>query len=110
MAIDKRKTGGLTVGFLICAASLHTWAHEGPHIEEARKSRALAATCAACHGTNGNAQGAIPVLAGKPRDYLIEQMQAFKSGKRQATVMHQIAKGYDDRQIWRLADYFSDQK
>jgi cytochrome subunit of sulfide dehydrogenase len=72
--------------------------------------RYLAANCANCHGTDGKAQGAGFNLAGLKKDYLIEQMQAFKTGKRQATIMHQIAKGYSDAQIEQLADYFAAQK
>jgi len=36
-------------------------------------------------------------------------MAQFKEGKRQATLMHQIAKGYTDAEIAALADYFSKQ-
>ena len=46
-------------------------------------------------------------LAGLPRAQLLSQMKAFKDGTRPATVMHQIAKGYTDRQIEQLADYFA---
>jgi cytochrome subunit of sulfide dehydrogenase len=71
----------------------------------------MAANCANCHGTNGNAQGAGSwPLAGKSKSYLIEQMTGFKSGTRQATIMHQIAKGYSDEQIVSMAEYFSQQK
>lgn len=71
--------------------------------------RALAATCAQCHGTDGRAiAGAtVPGLAGLPANYLAEQMRAFKAGSRPATVMHQIAKGYSDAQIEQLAAYFA---
>jgi len=31
----------------------------------------------------------------------------FKEGKRAATLMHQIAKGYTDAEIAAMADYFS---
>ena len=59
--------------------------------------RSLAANCAACHGTNGiSAGGAIPGLAGMNKEYFLNQLTAFKEGKREATVMHQIAKGYSD--------------
>ncbi len=85
-------------------------AHEGQAIEEARLGRMLAGNCAACHGQNGHAQGALPVLAGKSRDYIVEQMQAFKAGTRQETIMHQIAKGYTDKQIGQMAEYFAAQK
>ncbi len=72
--------------------------------------RSLAASCTACHGTNGNAQGGALVLAGLGKEFFVQQMQAFKSGKRSATVMHQLAKGYSDAEIEVLATYFSTQK
>ena len=75
------------------------------------RTRSLAATCGQCHGTDGHAiEGvALPGLAGLPAGYLIEQMSAFKSGARPATVMHQIARGYSDAQIDQLARYFAAQ-
>ena len=71
----------------------------------------MAATCANCHGTYGKSikDGALPSLAGMKSDYIIEQMQAFKSGARKATIMHQLAKGYTDQQIKDLAAYFAAQ-
>jgi cytochrome c553 len=73
--------------------------------------RALAANCAACHGTNGSsAGGAIPGLAGGNKDYFVAQLKAFKEGKREATVMHQIAKGYSDAEIIAIGDFFAAQK
>ena len=74
-------------------------------------ARALAANCAACHGTNGNsAGGAIPGLAGTDKDYFVAQMKAFKEGKREATLMHQIAKAYSDAEIAAIAGFFAAQK
>lgn len=73
-------------------------------------ARMLAANCANCHGTTGNARGAMPSLAGRDRTYIIEQMQAFRDGKRPATIMHQLAKGYTDQQVELIADFFSRQK
>ena len=74
--------------------------------------RALAATCANCHGTDGRAvQGsAILSLAGLPRDYIAQQMLAFQNGSRPATVMAQIAKGFSAEQVNALAAYFAAQK
>ena len=73
--------------------------------------RALAANCAACHGTNGKAASgsSVPGLAGQPKEAFVTAMAQFKEGKRQATLMHQIAKGYTDAEIAALADYFSKQ-
>ena len=75
-----------------------------PHI------RTLAASCAACHGSNGNAINGGAVLAGIDGAYFTTQMLAFKDGSRSATVMHRHAKGLNIDEINLLADYFSKQK
>ena len=79
---------------------------------QALRARSLAATCAQCHGTEGKAisGAAVPGLAGLPAPYFSEQMKAFKAGTRPATVMHQLAKGYNDAQIAELATYFAASK
>jgi len=72
--------------------------------------RNLAATCANCHGTGGVSVGEVESLAGKPKDELVRKMQDFKTGKRPATVMHQLAKGYTDEQIELVCGWFAAQK
>ena len=68
----------------------------------------LAANCTNCHGAKGTvAPGSIPSLDGLQKEYVIEQMKAFREGKRQATIMHQLAKGYTDEQINLIAEYFA---
>lgn len=80
--------------------------------QEALYVKGLAASCASCHGTAGQAVAgsANAALAGLDKDYLVAQMKAFKSGARPATVMHQLAKGYSDAQIESMAAYFAAQK
>ncbi len=75
-------------------------------------TQSLAATCANCHGTEGRAQAnaTVPGLTGQSADAIVEQMKAFRSGERNATIMHQIAKGFTDEQTRQLADYFAGQK
>lgn len=73
-------------------------------------TRQMAASCFACHGTHGQSLGGTPVLAGIARAHFIKQMQDFKSGARPATVMHRHAKGYNDTEIEKLAEYFAAQK
>ena len=81
------------------------------HAQDARavQLKSLAATCGSCHGTDGKAVdgAAVPGLAGVPAVHMIEQMKAFRTGARQATVMHQIVKGYSDAQIEQLAAHFA---
>jgi cytochrome c553 len=71
-------------------------------------ARTLAAPCAICHGSGGvPATKDLPALAGMPREYMAAQMRAFRDGKRPATVMHQIAKGYSDAEIEALAAWYA---
>lgn len=73
-----------------------------------RQVRTWAATCAACHGTEGRDQGAIPAIAGRGAETLYRALIEFKAGQRPAaTVMHQHAKGYSDDELRRLAQYFA---
>jgi len=37
-------------------------------------------------------------------------MLDFKSGKKPATIMHQLSKGYTDEQLAALAAYFASQR
>lgn len=75
-------------------------------------TRALAATCANCHGSEGRAKEGEPMmrLAGLEQKYISDQMRAFRDGQRQATVMHQLAKGFSNEQIDAMAAYFSTRK
>jgi cytochrome c553 len=73
---------------------------------------AMAANCAICHGPMGRpAPGSTVVrLAGRQAESIVDAMKAFKDGKREATVMHQIAKGFSDAEIAALAAYFAAQR
>jgi sulfide dehydrogenase cytochrome subunit len=75
-----------------------------PHIQT------LAASCAACHGAQGNSLGGTPVLAGLNQQYFVNQMLAFRKNGRDSTVMHRHAKGLNLDEINQLAIYFSEQK
>ena len=71
-------------------------------------ARNLAAPCAICHGTDGRAAtSSVTPLAGQSKEHIAAQMRAFRDGKRAATVMHQISKGYTDQQIDQLAAHFA---
>ncbi len=97
---------------LLVAASLvlaAPWAH-AQSAGDPLLGRNLAATCANCHGTNGNAQGDMKPLAGMAADKMIAMLADFKSGAQPATIMHQIVKGYTDEQIRLVADFFAAQK
>lgn len=77
---------------------------------DALQVRSMAASCAACHGTHGVALDGMESLAGQPKADLLKKMMDFKSGKKPATLMHQLSKGYSDEQLEQLAGYFASLK
>jgi cytochrome c553 len=96
---------GLLYGLLSFAA----FAQDKDLESKALHARTDASMCSNCHGTEGRAvkDSAVPSIAGLPRDYMVQQMQAFKDGSRPATIMHQITKGLTEAQIASMADYFA---
>ncbi len=86
---------------------------QAPASAEALYLRGAAATCATCHGTDGRSaatDAGLQRLAGLDKAYLVEQLTAFREGRRPATVMQQLAKGYTPAQIEQIAAYFAAQK
>ena len=77
---------------------------------DSAQARSWAAGCANCHGTQGQAQPGNESLAGMSKPDIVKKMQDFKLGRKPATVMHQLAKGYSDEQIDAIATYFAAQK
>jgi cytochrome subunit of sulfide dehydrogenase len=99
-----KRGGRMNVSSIVAAAALAAL----PLYANAQDARSLAATCAACHGTNGHSVSTeVTSLAGLSKDLIVQRMQEFKSGKRPATVMHQLAKGYTDPQIELIAGYLA---
>ena len=99
-----RRAPAAAVLLALCFAAPFAWA------QDANLARNLAASCANCHGTNGNARGDMKPLAGMPAARIVATMADFKSGGQPATIMHQIAKGYSDEQIKLVAAYFAAQQ
>ncbi len=67
--------------------------------------------CAGCHGADGNATiPNYPKLAGQHANYLVKQMQAFKSGKRNEAIMKGQVANLNDQDMQDLAAYFASQK
>ncbi len=90
---------------LVASLEVHAQAPAEP-----APARLLAAGCVGCHGTDGRSEAGGVTLAGLNEAYFIAQMDAFKTGQRPATVMHQLAKGYGNTEIAALARYFAAQR
>lgn len=70
------------------------------------KGEAGFAVCAACHGADGNSSvPANPKLAQQHPQYLVKQLQEFKSGKRKNAIMSGIAASLSEDDMKNLS-YF----
>ncbi len=69
-----------------------------------------AASCAACHGPDGNsATPTFPRLAGQHQDYMVKALQDYKSGARKNAIMNPMAAPLSDQDMLDLAAYFATQ-
>lgn len=94
------------VGFFMFSAN----AYADENLATTAHIQTLAASCAACHGRQGNSVGGTSVLAGLDASHFVFQMMAFRNGSRSSTVMHRHAKGLTVEEINDLAIYFAQQK
>jgi cytochrome c553 len=100
-----RRFAALAGAVAIATATPAVWAQP-----DLRAGAYLAANCANCHGTAGASVNALPKLAGMPKELFVAALTDFREGRRPATIMHQLAKGYSDQQIALMAEYFSRQR
>jgi cytochrome c553 len=78
---------------------------------DAAAGQARAMVCLACHGPDGNSPNPIwPKLAGQHPDYIVKQLQAFKSGERVEPLMLPMAAPLSDEDMANLAAFFSGQQ
>jgi len=72
--------------------------------------KAKSATCAACHGADGNSPtGAFPIIAGQYEDYLVRAMEDYSNGKRKNPIMTGLAAPLSAQDRADLAAYFASQ-
>jgi len=64
--------------------------------------------CSTCHGVDGVAQiPNAPNLAGQPEIYLLESLDAYRTGKRQHEMMTVVAKDLSDQDVADLAAWYA---
>jgi len=77
---------------------------------DAAAGKAKAATCAGCHGANGEGVGSNPPLAGTAEGKFIQAMKDYKSGKRPNPIMKTFAGQVNDQDVANLAAYYASLK
>lgn len=98
----------------LLALSLIVAALAGALIEPARAGDAAAgrekvrAACQTCHGEDGKATlvGAAN-LSGQQKEYLVEQLRAYRAGSRRHEQMNIIAKSLTDADVENVSEWYS---
>lgn len=80
-------------------------------IDPAAGEQKYAAVCAACHAADGNSgTPANPKLSQQHPEYIVKQLQEFKSGKRASPVMQGFAAQLTDADMKNIAAFLGSQK
>ncbi|HRJ53487.1 MAG TPA: c-type cytochrome [Candidatus Thiothrix moscowensis] len=91
---------------LAVSVATSVWAEGG----NAEAGKTKSATCAACHGMDGNsANPEWPKLAGQHPSYIVKQLMNFKNDERKNATMAPMAKPLSDQDMADLAAYYSAQ-
>jgi cytochrome c553 len=79
-----------------------------PKPGDATAGQAKSATCAACHGMDGNpASSQYPKLAGQHENYVARQVELFKSHKRDSAIMMGFAATLSAQDMNDIGAYFA---
>ena len=106
MAVNVASLSGAACG-LAWAALLFVCAGAAAAADPAA-GRAKAMACQACHGMDGLSKVPdAPNIAGQNEAYLVAQLQAFKSGRRQNEAMSVVAATLSESDIEALAAYYA---
>ena len=91
----------LAIAFAISTLPVSARAQELPEI---------AKVCVTCHGRDGFGTTPLnPNLAGQSSIYLIQQLTAFRDGKRMSEVMNITASNLSNDDIRAIAEYYESQ-
>jgi len=71
------------------------------------KGQAIAQVCGACHTADGSrGSPANPILQGQHPEYLVKQLQEFKSGKRNNAIMKGFASNLSEEDMKHVAAFY----
>jgi len=96
---------------LIATLVLMPFLTAGVQAGDAAAGKTKAASCAGCHGADGNSPSPLnPSMAGQKEQYLVTTMMDYKNGKRQHAVMQALLAPYSEQDVQDMAAFYASQK
>ena len=96
---------------LIATIALTALSVNAAHAADVEAGRQKAASCAGCHGVDGNSQTPMnPNVAGQKEQYLVTTMLDYKNGKRQHTLMQAVLTPLSEADIRDIAAFYASQE
>lgn len=113
--LDMKLLASLLMAITVAGAAVPSFAAGEPASKTSKpdlaKGEASYAICVACHAADGNsAIAANPVLAQQHPEYLVKQLQEFKSGKRNDPVMKGMAATLSDDDMRNVSAWLASKK
>ena len=101
----------LLTAALFCASAVAADAPAAPKADLAKGAASFATVCFACHAADGNSVVPLqPNLAQQHPEYLLKQLQEFKSGARQDPTMTAMATPLSEDDMRNIAWWVTSQK
>lgn len=94
---------------LACALLPTAWGNPSVAAGNDLQAQAWAGACVTCHAPAARPVSAIPPLEGRPADWIAARMRTLADPAADGGVMGQIARGYSDAEIVRIAGWFAAQ-
>ena len=77
---------------------------------DAVAGKVKSATCAGCHGMDGNSENvAYPKIGGQYADYMVRVLEDYRSGARSNAIMAGFAANLSDADLRNLAAWYASQ-
>lgn len=98
------------LGLALAAAAYTGFANANDKAIANGAELAQAKGCVGCHGMDGiGIAPTFPNLAGQHRNYLVEQLQHYRSGYRVNAIMNGQSAELSDQEIFDLSAYYASQ-
>ena len=106
MDLSRARLAVASIAVAICVPLVAARAAAAP-FENTMAQRMQA--CTGCHGAQGRAasDGYYPRIAGKPAQYLFNQLVSFRDGRRDYALMTNLLAPLDDAYLREIAEHFA---